>query len=228
MQKDIWEKEYRENKHLPSSRTTRPSKAVSWFVENYIETKKIRPQKALDIGSGLGRNSIYLAKLGLAVDGIDIVRDAVKKANEEAVKAKVGDFVLFYEQSAGEVLPFENASFDLIVDMMTMHTLDPEERAIYAENVVRLLRPDGHFLFYTIDAESPDAQELFNTSPGPEPNSYVVPQVGAIEKAFSQAELIQLFSPLEAVELVVRKESVPAFEGVYDRQFLLGLMRKNI
>src|SRR3989344_4354050 len=227
MQKNIWEREYRERKDLPSTRTREPSRVLVWYIENFVETGKVTPGSALDIGSGFGRNSIHLAKRGYDVVGVEIVRDAIETAGKEAEKAGVAHRVRFVEKNVGEPLSLEDASFDLIIDMMTMHSLNREERAAHAQNVVRLLKPNGHFLFYTIFADSPDAKELFNTSPGPELNSYIIPQTGAVEKAFTKDDLTHIFSPLIVVELEIKSESIRAFDKVYDRQFLLGVMGKG-
>src|SRR5882672_12898345 len=68
------------------------------FNKFLAETVKGRtPGKALDIGMGQGRNSLFLAALGWDVTGFDISEVGVKQAQEEAKKrdlkidARVGD-----------------------------------------------------------------------------------------------------------------------------------------
>ena len=59
--------------------------------------KGVPPGKALDIGMGQGRNSLFLAALGWEVTGFDISEVGVKQAQAEAQKrglkinAQVGD-----------------------------------------------------------------------------------------------------------------------------------------
>jgi SAM-dependent methyltransferase len=55
-----------------------------------IETvTQLIPGKALDLGMGLGRNSIYLAMNGWDVTGVDMVDDALTFGQAEASKNKV-------------------------------------------------------------------------------------------------------------------------------------------
>jgi len=49
-------------------------------------TAKIAPGKALDIACGTGRNAIYLAQAGFEVDAIDISREGLNKAQQNAEK----------------------------------------------------------------------------------------------------------------------------------------------
>lgn len=225
MQKDKWENEYQIKKDLPSSRTFFPSKAVVWFAENYIKVNASRG-RALDLGSGNGRNSIYLAKLGYIVYGIEMVEYAVNLAREKAKVEKLLDKVNFEVGNVGERLGFEDESFDLIIDMMTLHLLNKSERLIYSGEVQRLLKPNGFYLLHTIYSESPAAVDLFKRYPGPELNSYIIPQSGVIEKAFSKDDLKTMFSSFNTIDLLEETQFTPAFGDVYERVYLRSLFQK--
>jgi SAM-dependent methyltransferase len=223
MQKNKWIKEYLKKKDLPSSRTTKPSKALLEF----ISTHPLTHENVLDVGSGLGRNSIYLVKLGNKVTGIDIVELAIKKSQKNATTENLLGLVNFKLVNAGEkTLPFNNEEFSLVLDMMTLHVLDKEERNNYAKNINRILKPGGYFVFYTLAADSPAALELFKSSPGPEPNSYIIPQSGMIEKAFTKIELMELFAPLQLEKLDRKVEFTPAFGDIYERVYYSGIFNK--
>jgi len=47
------------------------------------------PGKALDVGMGQGRNSLFLARLGWNVTGVDISTKGIEAARQEAQKANV-------------------------------------------------------------------------------------------------------------------------------------------
>jgi SAM-dependent methyltransferase len=224
MQKELWEKEYKQLLNLPSSRTMKPSRALAEFIRENQELAG----RAFDAGSGKGRNSIYLAQHGYETVGVEMVRYAIEVAEQEARKAGVIEKVRFLEQSIGEPLPFKDESFDLIVDMMTLHLLNCQERLIYQREVVRLLKPGKFFLFYTLAAEGLAAQELFKSSPGPELNSYVIPQTGVVEKCFTEAELITMFLPLRVINLKRNTMLTLAFGGGYERIYYMGVMEKPI
>ena len=93
------------------------------------------PGKALDIGMGQGRNSMFLAALGWEVTGFDISEVAVKQAQEAAAKRG-----LKINASVGDVDRFDygKARYDLIVGMYMHEYLNRN-----AKKVVAALRPGG-------------------------------------------------------------------------------------
>lgn len=225
-QLDRWQKEYEERKDLPSSQTTVPSRALREFWESE-EIKNLQMNMALDIGSGLGRNSIYMAQNGFAqVVGVEIVDSAIDQAKKAVDELALQNKITFINKSVEDTLPFEDKSFDLIVDMMVMHLLDTNERAKYFAEIQRLLKPKGFFVFYTIAAESQAAKSLFESNPGPEENSYIIPQSGMIEKAFTNDELINAFPELNVIRLDHKTQLTPAFGDVYEREYISGVMKK--
>src|SRR3989344_3389605 len=226
MQKKLWEREYLELKNLPSSKTPKPARALTWFIEEYCPANKVPAGRALDVGMGRGRNSVYLAQKGWSVTGTEIADAAISLAKKTFNEADVASKVQVLQRSAGEKLPLPDVNFNLILDMMVLHLLSSSERDIYAPEVMRLLKPGGHFLFYTIYADSPAARNLCQSSPGPEPNSYVIPQSGMIEKGFTESEIKQMFHPLRVVNLETKTEFTPAFGDIYERVYLQGLLKK--
>lgn len=222
MQRDKWELEYRERQDLPSTRTTKPSRALVEF----LETNKLEVGTALDSGAGNFRNSVYLAKLGYQVVAVENAVAAIEIGEKQARAEHVTDKISVVAQSLGDPLPFPDDEFDLVIDMMTLHLLDRTERGMYCSEVVRLLKPGGHFVFYTIAAESPAAQELIQKHPGPEPNSYVIPQSGMIEKSFTRRELTEMFPSLEVIKLEEKTEFTPAFGGIHERVYYSIVVKK--
>jgi len=93
------------------------------------------PGKALDIGMGQGRNSLFLAALGWEVTGFDISEVGVKQAKAEAEKRG-----LKINASVGDVDKFDYGKerYDLVVGMY-MH----EYLTRNAAKVVAALKPGG-------------------------------------------------------------------------------------
>lgn len=226
MSQAYWNKEYEKTKHIPSSRTNLPSKAVVWFEEHFIASGKVSGNQVLDIGSGNGRNAVYLGRKGFTVHGIELSDYAVELAKQFAETERVSDQIVFTIGDIGEKLPFSPNSFDLVIDMMTLHLLTPSQREVYIHEVNRLLAPGGYFLFYTIDAESPAAQELFKTSPGIEPNSYIITQTGITEKGFTKDELTKMFNKFVPIDLTSESHISHAFGGEYERVYIRGVFEK--
>jgi cyclopropane fatty-acyl-phospholipid synthase-like methyltransferase len=105
------------------------------------------PGRALDLGCGTGRASIYLAQRGWTCDGVDFIPAAVALARERATAAGVGDRTRFTVASVAHLDEFE-PPYDLAIDVGCMHNLRGDDRDSYAAGVARLLRPGGHYLLF--------------------------------------------------------------------------------
>jgi cyclopropane fatty-acyl-phospholipid synthase-like methyltransferase len=108
---------------------------------------KLPPGRALDLGCGYGRASIYLAHHHWQVDGVDFVEKAVAEATRRAAAAGVAASVQFH---LGQVtdLHFLTGLYDFALDVGCMHSLDNEGLRCYRDGLFRLLRPGGLYLLF--------------------------------------------------------------------------------
>ena len=89
---------------------TRPS---AFLVENIGLLQALCPgRKALDIACGEGRNSIFLARQGFVVTGVDISREGIAKALQRAAEERLEVSFLVEDLEAAELA----GSWDLIVN----------------------------------------------------------------------------------------------------------------
>jgi 2-polyprenyl-6-hydroxyphenyl methylase/3-demethylubiquinone-9 3-methyltransferase len=105
-----------------------------------------RDLDVLDVGCAGGFLTEALARRGARVSGIDPAGEVVAAAREHAAGEGLAvDYVV----GGGEALPWQDASFDVVtcVDVLE-HVRDLDE--VLGE-VARVLRPDGWFLFDTIN-----------------------------------------------------------------------------
>jgi SAM-dependent methyltransferase len=106
--------------------------------------RRIEPgQAALEYGCGQGSAAFDLAQRGVGVVGIDISPVAISQAIKRA--AKQGISSARFEVMNAEKLEFDDDSFDLVCGSGILHHLDLE--AALAE-IARVLRPDGHAVFF--------------------------------------------------------------------------------
>ncbi len=98
-----------------------------------------RPGRALDLGCGMGRGSIYLARLGWQVTGIDAVERALKVARLRAERAGVKPEFVHGDITELERAPYSRP-FDLFLDLGCFHILSDDERRRYGESIARSQR----------------------------------------------------------------------------------------
>ncbi|WNF21175.1 class I SAM-dependent methyltransferase [Mesobacillus jeotgali] len=108
----------------------------------YMELKKIKAGKALELGCGPGRNAIYLARHGFYVDAVDQSAEGLEWAKERAIEQKVQ--VNFIQKDIFE-MEIEEGTYDLVYDSGCFHHIPPHRRMSYIDLVQRALKPDGAF-----------------------------------------------------------------------------------
>jgi len=192
--KESWDQTYRSHdyKELPWE-TVKPDKELIRIVKQ----KKIEKCKVLDIGCGAGTNSVFLAKYGFDVMGIDISSTAIKIAKQRAKEARVK--VKFLVENAYS-LKFVKNSFGFIFDRGCFHHIPIEYRDIYVKQNHTLLRNKGKYYLHAFSDNNDWHQEnLFS--------------VEKIKSYFGK-----YFKILEAREIM---HTTPNGEKVYLRSILM-------
>jgi len=125
------------------------TKAIPFFIDypdenlvNYNNIKVIRPGNVLELGSGNGRNAIYLTKQGYHVDAVDISLEASDWAKENAKRNGIS--VNFICGNVFE-LNFNKLNYDFVYDCGLLHHLLPHQRIQYIEIINKTLKPNGIF-----------------------------------------------------------------------------------
>jgi ubiquinone/menaquinone biosynthesis C-methylase UbiE len=129
------------------------------------------PLKILDYGSGRGEFSIFLAKLGAEVVGIDIGEDLVKLAT---ITAKQNEVDCSFICGSIDDLPFDDASFDTVVGCAILHHLPKQGVKKAIHEAYRVLKSGGTAYFTEPIENSAIFDYLQNTIPvgNPEATNY--------------------------------------------------------
>jgi cyclopropane fatty-acyl-phospholipid synthase-like methyltransferase len=127
-----------------------------------VEIVSILPVgRALDLGCGLGRASIYLAQHGWQVDGVDFISQAIKQARQRAAQANVTERVNFHLSPVTD-LSFLKGPYDFALDVGCAHGLTEKELQDYHQELVRLLKPGAVYLLFSHLNEENTASEAQN------------------------------------------------------------------
>ena len=108
---------------------------------------QLNPGNALDLGSGYGRTSIYLAQAGWQVDGIEFVSQAVEESRHRAAQAGVEPLTRFHVADVTS-LDFLPGEYDLAIDIGCMHTLKLPDLESYRDELKRLLRSGANYILF--------------------------------------------------------------------------------
>jgi cyclopropane fatty-acyl-phospholipid synthase-like methyltransferase len=113
-----------------------------------VQTGRLRPGRALDLGSGTGSNCVFLAEHGFDVTGLDYAASAVELGQARARQAGVQ---VHFVQDDLTRLRRVTGVFDLLVDYGTLDDLVPRHRDRYLENILSLTRPGTEFLLFCFE-----------------------------------------------------------------------------
>jgi SAM-dependent methyltransferase len=113
-----------------------------------IESGRIQPCRAIDLGSGTASNCVFLAQHGFDVTGVDYAASAIELGRKRAVEAGVK--ATFIQDDLTN-LRHVNGTYDLLVDYGTLDDLNYGDRDLYVRNVLPLTRPGSLFLLYCFE-----------------------------------------------------------------------------
>lgn len=221
-----WESEYQKG-GIPSSIRARPSNVVVEFLE-FVRSNLPGAHRALDIGCGTGRNSIYLASQGFDVTAFDFVpsqvdalRAAIDSDPKLKIRATVGD--------VSATWPCCAEAIDIAVDCFVFkHQIELDTIKHYVEELSRCLKPGGLFmLFFATKDDGYYRQFPTDTQDGY--GTIIVDAGNGIASRLYECRDIEAF--FSSFELLLFREKVSRNDmhgRTYDRRSGLAYLRKPV
>jgi SAM-dependent methyltransferase len=111
------------------------------FLVDAVQRRR-KPGKALDIGCGAGVYSIYLAKHGYEVTGLDFI----PKALEMAAKRARAEHASVRWVCADLLTWGAPSQFDLVLDSGCLHSIKSRKLPDYRKQLLSWLAPQGDFI----------------------------------------------------------------------------------
>ena len=151
----------------------------------FLASKKAllkKGQSALCVADGDGRNSVWLAQLGLEVAAFDISPVGVEKARRLAAERGVR---VRYEVAGVYDWAWPLAAFDVVAAIFVQFA-DPAMRSFMFERMLRALKPGGLLL---LEGYTPKQLEYRTGGPPQVENLYTAPM---LREAFRDLEVLEL------------------------------------
>lgn len=117
--------------------TEAPARAAVFFMK-FLRSRSIASGRMVDLGCGKGRNAVYFAKNHFEVHAIDKKDEMLAGLDFHGIRS--------YCQDVTDFLLFEDAFFDLAMDIGCYEGQDESRKENYRKEIRRVLRPGGYLL----------------------------------------------------------------------------------
>ena len=112
-------------------------KAIELFKEHKIK-------KIIELGAGLGRDTIFFAKNSIHVEALDYSPSAIKVINEKAEKQNLSNYISTKIFDIRKKIPFKDNSVDACFShMLYCMALTNIELESLNNEICRVLKPNG-------------------------------------------------------------------------------------
>lgn len=231
-QEKEWEREYRSRKMLSPSNAPHADvvRFLKWLRKEYKKQGApidFEALSVLDLGSGTGRNSFYFADRGAQVTGYEVSDTALMMAREFAKSAELS--IAYKKQDIGAPYPLPDASMDIVLDVTSSNSLTDAARAVYLSEVKRVLAPEGYFFVRALSKEKDaHAKELVTRFPGPDPDTYVHPDLHITEKVFTRDAFNEAYGALFNIVMLERTQHYATVAGrKYKRSYWVAYLKNR-
>lgn len=191
----MWKKQYQQKKFYWG---LKPESGLKEAI------KYARKGKALDIGAGEGRNSIFLAKNGFDVEAIDKTKEGLEKCKNFArkyhlsIKTKMIDIKRF---------KFKKNQYSLILSIAVLDFLRLSETKKIIKTIHYALVSRGTFYLLVFSTKDPAYKKCRNQKLKTiEKNTFFLPKIKTFRHFFQKRELLNLLKDFKIITMKEKRK----------------------
>jgi SAM-dependent methyltransferase len=189
---------------------------LDWYRDRKVEgtvaalSKELldaKVRKILDFGTGTGRHTVYLAKMGFDVYGFDWSETAISITEAELSKQGLSAKLTVWDMNQTP-LPYAEGFFDAVIAIRVLHHTYVENIKRIASEIARITRVGGYLYIEAPTYDKALKQKLEGVkSKEPEPGTYVPfegEEAGVPHHHFTRDEMLRIFenfNPLAVEEI---------------------------
>ncbi len=127
------------------------ARTVAYYLRSRYSADEMKNLHFLEMGCGAGPNLLWLAQKGIAVSGVDIAPTVLTLARRMLQQEGYSDQIKSLVESSVSKVPFEEETFDGVIEACVFQHLDKTDRKNAFAEVKRVLKPGGVFVGYMLD-----------------------------------------------------------------------------
>ncbi len=221
--KKVWNESF-EDQVAQNAQHSVPVEALVRTVSYYLRNHKKNPEDLhfLELGFGNAINMCWFANRGFRMSGIDVSNVAIDLAKTMIAERGVEQNVDQLVEGTIADMPFEDNTFDGVVETYVLQHLANPDRANAFKEIHRVLKPGGVFIAYLSGRDCSVYQkrkaEELSEDPGTinlesGNNSRIYLDNLGTTHFYSREELESLLAPFSMVDLAVQAYDVPKEEA---------------
>ncbi|MDQ2968107.1 MAG: class I SAM-dependent methyltransferase [Actinomycetota bacterium] len=152
-----------------------------------VESGRLQPCRAIDLGCGSGANAIFLAEHGFTVVGVDFSPVAIRKAQRK-VGPSSGSIRFVRADLTAPSLGEAEGEYDLLVDYGTLDDLTGDARSAMVRTIHRVSTSGSRFLLWCFYGTHDELPRISFTGPS-RLTALIAP--GEVERLFGLAFSIE-------------------------------------